>query len=121
MRAYGQSKLANVLFTSELAERLTGTNVTVNCLHPGFVNTQIGHKNATWYSALFWSIATKLGAISVEDGAKTSIYLASSPEVKNVTGKYFDKCKEKKPAALALNKDLGKQLWKKSEEWCPLQ
>ena len=119
MKAYEQSKLANVLFTNELAERLKGTNVTTNSLHPGFVRTHIGNKNATWYSDLFWSRATTLGAISVEEGAKTSVYLASSPEVKNVTGKYFDKCKEKKPAALALDKELGKQLWKRSEELCP--
>ena len=119
MKAYEQSKLANVLFTNELAERLSGTNVTVNSLHPGFVKTKIGNKNASWYSDLFWSLIT-LGAISVEDGAKTSVYLASSSEVKNVTGKYFDKCKEKKPSALALDKELGKDLWKKSEELCPL-
>lgn len=119
LSAYGQSKLANVLFTNELAERLKGTNVTVNSLHPGFVKTQIGNKNASWYSNLFWSIIT-LGAISVEDGAKTSVYLASSPEVKGVTGKYFDKCRATKPAALALDKELGKQLWKKSEELCPI-
>ena len=120
MKAYEQSKLANVLFTNELAERLKGTNVSVNSLHPGFVKTHIGNKNATWYSDLFWSVATTLGAISVEDGAKTSVYLSSSPAVKSVTGKYFDKCKEKKPAALALDKELGKQLWKKSEELCPI-
>lgn len=120
MRAYEQSKLANVLFSNELAERLAGTRVTVNSLHPGFVKTHIGNKNATWYSNLFWTVVTNLGAISVEDGAKTSVYLASSPEVKNVTGKYFDKCKEKTPADLAMNKELGKELWKKSEELCPL-
>lgn len=120
MKAYGQSKLANVLFTNELAERLKGTKVTVNSLHPGFVKTQIGNKNGTWYSGLFWSVATKLGAISVADGAKTSVYLASSPEVKNVTGKYFDKCKEKQASPLALDKELGKKLWKKSEELCPI-
>ena len=119
MKAYEQSKLANVLFTNELAERLKGTNVTSNSLHPGFVKTHIGNKNASWYSGLFWSLVT-LGAISVEDGAKTSVYLASSPEVKNVTGKYFDKCKEKEAAPLALDKNLGRELWKRSEEWCPL-
>ena len=121
MKAYGQSKLANVLFTNELADRLQGSKVTANCLHPGFVKTQIGNKNATRYSALFWSLATKLGAISVEDGGKTSVYLASSPEVKNVSGKYFDKCKEKKVAALAEDKALGKELWRVSEEFCLLQ
>jgi hypothetical protein len=56
----------------------------------------------------------------VEDGAKTSVYLATSSEVKNVTGKYFDKSKEKKAAALALNKELGRELWKRSEQLCPL-
>jgi NAD(P)-dependent dehydrogenase (short-subunit alcohol dehydrogenase family) len=119
MKAYGQSKLANVLFTNELAERLRGTNVTVNSLHPGMVKTQIGNKGATWYSSLVWSLAT-LAGISVEQGAKTSVYLASSPEVKGVTGKYFDKCKEKTPSTLALDKALGKELWKRSEELCPL-
>ena len=118
--SYPQSKLANVLFTNELAERLKGTNVTVNSLHPGFVKTRIGNKDSTWYSTIVWSILTKFGAISVEDGAKTSVYLASSPEVKDVTGKYFDKCKEKEPATLALDKKLGKELWEKSEEFCPL-
>ncbi|MBP6731361.1 MAG: SDR family oxidoreductase [Chitinophagales bacterium] len=120
MRAYEQSKLANVLFTNELADRLNGTNVTVNSLHPGVVKTQIGNKSANWYSSLFWSLMTKIAGISLEDGAKTSIYLASSPEVKNVTGKYFDKCKEKQASALGLDKELGKKLWKKSEELCPL-
>lgn len=119
MKAYEQSKLANVLFTNELADRLKGTNVTVNSLHPGFVKTHIGNKNASWYSDIFWSLVT-LGAISVENGAKTSVYLASSPEVKNVTGKYFDKCKEKEAARLALDKQLGKELWKRSEELCPI-
>jgi NAD(P)-dependent dehydrogenase (short-subunit alcohol dehydrogenase family) len=119
MKAYAQSKLANVLFTNELADRLNGTKVTVNSLHPGFVKTQIGNKNANWYSNIFWSLIT-IGGMSPENGAKTSIYLATSPQVKNVTGKYFDKCTEKKPAALAVDKELGIQLWKKSEELCPI-
>ncbi|HLP20191.1 MAG TPA: SDR family oxidoreductase [Chitinophagales bacterium] len=120
MRAYEQSKLANVLFTNELADRLSGTSVTVNSLHPGVVKTQIGNKNSNWYSSLFWSLMTKIAGISLEDGAKTSIYLATSPEVKNVTGKYFAKSKEKKPSLLALDKELGKKLWKRSEELCSL-
>ena len=120
MKAYGQSKLANVLFTAELAARLKGTQVTVNALHPGFVKTEIGNKDTQWYSKLFWTLATKLAAISVEDGAKTSIYLASSPDVKGVSGKYFDKCKEKEPAALAKDKALQKELWRVSEQLCPI-
>jgi retinol dehydrogenase-12 len=121
MKAYAQSKLANVLFTNELAERLSQTNVTVNSLHPGFVKTHIGNKNATWYSDLVWSLITNLGAISVEDGAKTSVYLASSPEIKKVTGKYFDKSKEKQAAKLALDKNLGRALWTESERLCPIR
>jgi NAD(P)-dependent dehydrogenase (short-subunit alcohol dehydrogenase family) len=120
LRAYAQSKLANVLFTAELAERLKGTQVTVNCLHPGFVKTDIGNKDTQWFSKLFWTLSSKLAGLSVENGAKTSIYLASSDEVKGVTGKYFDKCKEKDPAPLAKDKNLQKELWRVSEQLCPL-
>ena len=117
MKAYAQSKLANVLFTYELAERLKGTQVTVNCLHPGFVKTEIGNKKTNWYSSLFWSLGTMLGGISVQNGAKTSVYLASSPEVKGVSGKYFDKCKAVEPNKDAYNADLRKQLWQVSENF----
>jgi NAD(P)-dependent dehydrogenase (short-subunit alcohol dehydrogenase family) len=120
LKAYEQSKLANVLFTQELAERLAATNVTVNALHPGFVKTDIGKKGTQWYASLFWTISSNLTAISVEDGAKTSIYLASSDAVKNVSGKYFDKCKEKTPAPLAADKALQKQLWAESERLCAI-
>ena len=77
--AYGQSKLANVLFTYELARRLEDTGVTANALHPGFVSTDIG-KNNGWYARLFMWFA-HFKALSPEEGAQTSIYLASSPEV----------------------------------------
>ena len=117
MKAYAQSKLANVLFTYELAERLKGTQVTVNCLHPGFVKTEIGNKKTNWYSSFFWSLGTLLGGISVQNGAKTSVYLASSPEVKGVSGKYFDKCKAVEPNKDAYNADLRKQLWQISENF----
>ena len=119
LTAYAQSKLANVLFTAELAERLKG-QVTVNCLHPGFVKTEIGTKGTQWYSKFFWSLSSKIGGISVENGAKTSVYLASSDEVKNTTGKYFDKCKEKDPAPLAKDQALQKELWRVSEQLCPI-
>ncbi len=117
MKAYAQSKLVNVLFTYELAERLKGTQVTVNCLHPGFVKTEIGNKKTNWYSSLFWSLGTMLGGISVQNGAKTSVYLASSPEVKGVSGKYFDKCKAVEPNKDAYNSELRKQLWQISENF----
>lgn len=117
MKAYAQSKLANVLFTFELAEKLKGTQVTVNCLHPGFVKTEIGNKKTNWYSSLFWSLGTMLGGISVQNGAKTSVYLATSPEVKGVTGKYFDKCKAVEPNKDAYDTALRTQLWQVSENF----
>ena len=120
LKAYAQSKLANVLFTAELSERLKGTNVTVNCLHPGFVKTDIGNKDTQWYSKLFWTLSSKLAGISVEDGAKTSVYLASSDDVKGISGKYFDKCKIKEPSKLAQDRALQKELWLKSEELCSI-
>lgn len=115
MKAYEQSKLANVLFTSVLAERLKSKNITVNSLHPGVVKTDIGKKGTPAYIRWFWSMFTFLGGISVEDGAKTSIYLASSNEVKNVTGKYFDLCKIKEESGLAKDKRLAQQLWAETE------
>lgn len=118
MKAYEQSKLANVFFTQELAERLQGSLVTVNALHPGFVKTDIGTKGTQWYASWIWTMISRIGAISVEDGAKTSIYLASSDEVKTVSGKYFDKCKTREPNPLAGDKDSQKKLWAESERWC---
>ena len=111
LKAYEQSKLANVLFSLDLADRLKDTGVTVNCLHPGFVKTDIGNKDTSWYAKLFWTLSSSIGGLSVKDGAKTSIYLATSDEVKGVTGKYFEKCKVKEPASLAKDKNLQKELW----------
>jgi retinol dehydrogenase 12 len=119
LKAYEQSKLANVLFTFELAERLKHTHITANCLHPGVVKTQIGNKDSKWYSSLLWSLVTMF-AISTDEGAKTSVYLATSAEVKGVTGKYFNKCREKEPAALGRDRQLQKQLWEASEKLCPI-
>lgn len=120
LKAYGQSKLANILFTAELASRLSGTGITVNSLHPGLVKTDIGTKKTNWYSSFLWSLYSKIGGVSVAQGAATSIYLASSPEVKNITGKYFAKCKEITPSKLARNTELQKELWKMSEQLCPI-
>lgn len=111
MKAYGQSKLANVLFSAALAERLTAKNITVNSLHPGVVKTDIGKKGTPAYIRWVWSMFTFWRGISVKDGAKTSIYLASSEAIKNVTGKYFDECQVKEEAPLAKDKDLAQKLW----------
>ena len=109
--AYGASKLANILFTVELASRLAGTGVTANCLHPGVVATNIfaaffGGRTGKVFSMLFRPFM-----LSPADGAKTSIYLASSPEVANVTGKFFDKCREVPPTPAAQDVAAAKRLW----------
>lgn len=112
-RAYAQSKLANVLFTKELARRLEGTGVTVNALHPGFVST-----NLPGQSRLAKVIAPLLNlfAIPAEEGAKTSIYLASSPAVAGVTGTYFYKERPKATAQAATDAAVARRLWQVSEE-----
>jgi len=111
---YSESKLANILFTRELARRLDGTRVTANCLHPGFVASNFGHDNPG-LTRLGMRLAM-LFAISEEKGAETSIYLASSPDVEGVTGKYFDKCKEATPTAEARNDEDARRLWDVSEQ-----
>jgi NAD(P)-dependent dehydrogenase (short-subunit alcohol dehydrogenase family) len=113
MRVYGQSKLAVVLFTYELARRLQGTGVTANCLHPGFVATHFGQSGAGPAFRLLVKLIGSFGA-SPEKGAKTSIYLASSPEVEGVTGKYFVKSIPKRSAAISYDESLQRQLWEQS-------
>jgi NAD(P)-dependent dehydrogenase (short-subunit alcohol dehydrogenase family) len=112
-RAYEQSKLALVLFTYELARRLQGTGVTANCLHPGFVATNIGQNGAGSVGRSIIKLISRLGT-SPEEGAKTSIYLASSPEAEGVTGKYFVKSIPKRSAAISYDKSLQRQLWEQS-------
>jgi NAD(P)-dependent dehydrogenase (short-subunit alcohol dehydrogenase family) len=112
--AYRQSKLANVLFTYELAERLKGTRVTVNCLNPGGVNTKIGQANSSGWTHWAWRLARPF-FLSIKKGAETPVYLASSPDVENVSGKYFEKCKAVKSAALSYDTVLAKKLWQASE------
>jgi len=113
-KAYGQSKLCNILFTRELARRLEGTKVTANCLHPGVVASGFGQTYGGFMSAVI-----KIGhlfMIDTEEGAKTQVYLASSPEVEGVSGKYFDKCKPKTPNREAQDDEAAKRLWAISEE-----
>ncbi len=109
MKAYGQSKLANVLFTYELARRLDGSGVVVNALHPGFVKSGFG-KNMGGLFGFFTGLVYLFG-ISPEKGAKTIVYLASSPEVKNVTGKYFVKEKAVPSSNASYDQDVAKRLW----------
>jgi NAD(P)-dependent dehydrogenase (short-subunit alcohol dehydrogenase family) len=112
--AYANSKLANLLFTYELARRLEETGVTVNALHPGFVRTNFGKGGRNWILKAIFKFA-RIFAISVEKGAKTSIYLASSPEVEGVTGKYFVKCKPVRSSNASYDLEAQKRLWQLSE------
>ncbi|MGB0387481.1 MAG: SDR family oxidoreductase [Ardenticatenaceae bacterium] len=112
--AYSQSKLANVLFTYELAKRLEGTGVTVNALHPGFVSTNLGANNG-WIARLLMPLIMRFG-ISTEKGAQTSIYLASSPEVEGVTGQYFAKQKPKPTSDASHEAGAAARLWQISEQ-----
>ncbi len=115
MKAYERSKLGNVLFTMELAERLKGTGVTVNALHPGVVKTGIAGKNTGKLVVLAWKLFELYqGAISAEDGAKTSIYLASSPEVEGESGKYYDLCKHKWQSRYSQTEGLKEKVWELS-------
>lgn len=110
--AYTRSKLANVLFTRELARRYP--NMISNCLHPGGVRTNIATKDANLLVKTVWNLF-KPRMVSQEEGAKTSIYLATSPEVANVTGKYFDEKQNiRNPSKLAQDDALAKKLWEYS-------
>ena len=93
--AYKRSKLMNIMFTYKLAELLKDTPITVNTLHPGFVRTRFGDNN-TGIVGIGLNLAKKIGAISIKKGATTSVFLATSPMVKGVSGKYFVKCKPEK-------------------------
>jgi len=112
---YGNSKLANILFTTELARRLEGTGVTGNALHPGFTSTGFG-KNNPGFLMKIMGVLVPLIARSPEKGAATSIYLASSPEVQSITGKYFVDCKVTQPAPQATDVAVARKLWDISAE-----
>jgi NAD(P)-dependent dehydrogenase (short-subunit alcohol dehydrogenase family) len=112
-RVYGRSKLANILFTRELARRLAGTGVTANCLHPGAVATRFGDSSGGFIGRLFPLL--RLFFISPDQGADTIIYLASSPEVADTTGAYFFKRKITAPSAAAQDDAAAKRLWEASE------
>ena len=112
MTAYGRSKLCNILFTRQLAWSLQGTDVTANCLHPGFVATRFADESGGLISRFAW--LAKFFAISPAEGAQTIIYLASSPEVANVTGQYFYKCRPTTPSAPALDDRAALALWERS-------
>jgi NAD(P)-dependent dehydrogenase (short-subunit alcohol dehydrogenase family) len=115
VQVYAQSKLAMLMFAYELALRLEGTKITVNALNPGLVRTNLGNE-LTGYLKVFGDVMKTTLAITPEKGAQTSIYLASSPEVGEVTGKYFFKSKPRKSSKLSYDKRMWEKLWKTSQE-----
>lgn len=115
MNAYHQSKLANVLFTYELARRLEGTGVTSNALSPGLVATNLGMNNRG-LSLLMKRLVDRLIGISPEEGAQTGVYLATSPQVEGVTGKYFVKQKAIPSSPESYDETVAARLWQASVE-----
>ena len=113
-KAYSQSKLATVLFTYELARRLEGTGVTANCLHPGVVRTNFGSGVSGVLG--FMGRALRPLMISPEKGAETSIYLASSPEVEGLSGRYFVKRAEARSSDVSYDERLARRLWEASAD-----
>jgi NAD(P)-dependent dehydrogenase (short-subunit alcohol dehydrogenase family) len=118
-QVYGRSKLCNILYTRELARRLTGTGVTANTLHPGFVATRFGDESGGLLS--FGVRFAKYFAISPEKGAETIVYLASSPDVAGVTGQYFYKCKPAVPSRQAQDDQAAARLWSETEKLAGMQ
>ena len=117
LRAYAQSKLANVLFTLEFNRRKASRHGTINAVQPGLVKTDIGLKHTASFHGLMWKLR-RLTGVSPQKGAATSIYLASSEEVRGISGKYWDKCKPKSAAKKAYEPEDAARLWALSEEMC---
>jgi NAD(P)-dependent dehydrogenase (short-subunit alcohol dehydrogenase family) len=113
MQVYGRSKLANILFTRELARRLEGTGVTANALHPGFVGSNFARNNGLLASV--GMLLARPFARSPQKGAETAVYLCSSPEVEGVSGEYFFDEKQRWPKRYAQNDDDARRLWEVSE------
>ena len=114
MKAYGLSKLCNIMFTHELAKKLEGTNVTTNALHPGVISTNLASE-ASWWMKLLYFIGRPF-MHSARKGARTSVFLATSDEVSNISGKYFKNERQTKPSAVAYDDELTSALWETSAE-----
>ena len=113
-KAYGRSKLANVLYTRLLARRVAGTGVTVNCLHPGAVATAIWSRAPLWARPLI-AIIGKFAFISAEEGGRRIVQLVTSAELSDTTGQYFENGNLVEPAPLARDEAVARRLWQESE------
>lgn len=114
MKAYGRSKLANVLYTRDLARELAGTGVAVNALHPGMVATDIWDR-APWFARPVLALVKRFKMITPEEGGRRISYLATAPELAGTTGQYFEDNKIREPSALALDDALARRLRKESD------
>jgi NAD(P)-dependent dehydrogenase (short-subunit alcohol dehydrogenase family) len=112
LTAYGRSKFANILFTRELARRLAGTGVTANCLHPGFVATGLGQRDAGLFGMMVR--LAMLFASDAERGARTIVHLAASPEVASASGGYYVDCRLAVPSRAAQDDAAARRLWEES-------
>jgi NAD(P)-dependent dehydrogenase (short-subunit alcohol dehydrogenase family) len=118
MAAYNRSKLANLLFTRELARRIEGRGVDVNAVHPGAVATRIAQQDGG-LAAIFFRLARPF-LLRPEQGADSVVWLASSSEAAGVTGRYFIKRREVEPSETALDETLARRLWETSEKLAPV-
>ena len=114
MKAYGRSKLANVLYTRLLAQKLGGTGVTVNCLHPGAVDTNIWSGAPTWAKPLI-AVMRRFMFISAEEGGRRIVELVVNPGLSDTTGEYFENGRVVTPSPLARDEALAQRLWDESE------
>ncbi len=117
LRAYAQSKLANILFTYELHRQKPHDHVSTYAVQPGLVKTDIGVKHTNWLHALAWKVR-RSGGVTPDVGAKTQIYLATAEEVSDQSGLYWDKCKPKKSSKGTYNEEDAMRLWEVSKEMC---
>ncbi len=113
--AYRRSKLANILFTAELARRLAGSGVVANCLHPGFVATRFGDVGSTLPTRMLLGLAKRFAAITPAAGAQTIVHLAAAPEAAAVSGGYFIKSRAALPSPAAQDAAAARRLWEESE------
>ncbi len=123
LKAHRQTKLASLLFTYELDRKFRQKkleNLSVHCVQPGLVKTDIGLKDTIWLHSFFWKIR-RSGGVSVKEGAQTSVFLSCAENIKNQSGKYWDNCKPKKSSKNSYYQDDAKKLWQQTLEWTGIE